>query len=155
MAGSYRMVDETRAAFDVVIPAFSLDSPEQDRSAELRRSQPVALTGRGEATKVDRATVNGNAVHGREAQSAAAPATVSGKFRAESHCVVDPGKAARERSIREPGDLPSKSMRAGRGASVAGRLCDQLVAQAVHPFRARVRPPAPAERDQRRRRAVG
>lgn len=32
MAGSYRMVDELGAAFDIVIPTFSLDSPEQDRS---------------------------------------------------------------------------------------------------------------------------
>jgi len=31
MVGSYRMVDETGAAFDVAIPAFSLDSPGEGR----------------------------------------------------------------------------------------------------------------------------
>ena len=31
MAGSYRMVDEDGAAFDVAIPAFSLDSPSHRR----------------------------------------------------------------------------------------------------------------------------
>ena len=32
MAGSYRMVDENGRAFDVVIPAFSLDSPHARRT---------------------------------------------------------------------------------------------------------------------------